>query len=85
MGLPVLVMEMSEAKRLPAMSLATLRADRTADRGEAILAIGECEARMVGVPPDWPWFYLFRESQVFGDGRASACVLAEDHVPYHVH
>ena len=40
MGLPVLVMEISEANRLPAMSVATLRAERTADRGEAILAIG---------------------------------------------
>ncbi len=37
MGLPVLVMAMSEAKRLPALLWAILRAERIAQREETIL------------------------------------------------
>lgn len=39
MGFPVRVMVMSERKRLPATFWATLRADRTAERGEAMAGV----------------------------------------------
>lgn len=46
MGFPVRVMETSDRKRLPTTLGATLRADRAAARGKAILAI-VAVARMV--------------------------------------
>jgi hypothetical protein len=66
MGLPVRVMAMSESKRLPETFRATLRADRRAERGEAMLSIVESARENAAFPLNW-----LRSSQqaMLGDAR----------------
>lgn len=66
MGLPVRVMAMSERRRLPATLWATWRADRTAERGEAMLAIVWSARENAAIPLNWPWFVA---TAMFGDAR----------------